>query len=238
MLPAFGWLPAIGGDRLGIAPWRHLFADAGIWSALRLTVTTGVASTALSLAIAVLFVAGASDRRWFMRVLAVLAPVLSIPHAALAIGFAFLVAPSGWLARLTSPWLTGWERPPDIATVNDEWGVALAAGLLLKEVPFLVMMIVAAMAQLRCAALLRATAALGYGPLQAWLKVVLPLVYPLVRLPLYAVLAFSMSTVDVAIILGPNTPPPLAPLWPAGSPTATSRSTSRQPPARCCSWRS
>jgi putative thiamine transport system permease protein len=212
MLPAFGWLPALGGDRLGLAPWRHLFADSGIWSALRLTVTTGVASTALSLAVAVLFVAGASGRRWFMRVLAVLAPVLSIPHAALAIGFAFLIAPSGWIARLTSPWLTGWQRPPDIATVNDAWGVALAAGLLLKEVPFLVMMIVAAMAQLRCAALLRATSALGYGPLQGWLKVVLPLVYPLVRLPLYAVLAFSMSTVDVAIILGPNTPPPLAPL--------------------------
>jgi len=204
-------LPALGGERFGLDPWRRLLADPATWGALRLTVATGVLTTALSLAIAVLFVAGASNRRWFLRALAVLAPVLSIPHAALAIGFAFLIAPSGWLARLTSPWLTGWRRPPDIATVNDDWGLALAAGLLLKEVPFLVMMIVAALAQLRGASLLRASAALGYGPLQAWLKVLLPLAYPLIRLPVYAVLAFSFSTVDVAIILGPGTPPPLAP---------------------------
>jgi putative thiamine transport system permease protein len=40
--------------------------------------------------------------------------------------------------------------------------------------------------------------------------VVFPLVYRQIRLPVYAVLAFSMSVVDVAIILGPNTPPTLA----------------------------
>jgi putative thiamine transport system permease protein len=53
---------------------------------------------------------------------------------------------------------------------------------------------------------------LGYGPVQAWLKVVLPLVYPQIRLPLYAVLAFSLSVVDMAMVLGPTTPPTLAPL--------------------------
>ena len=45
--------------------------------------------------------------------------LLAVPHLASAIGTAFLLAPSGWLARLASPWLTGWERPPDLLTVND-----------------------------------------------------------------------------------------------------------------------
>ena len=52
----------------------------------------------------------------------------------LAIGLAFLAAPSGWLARLTSPWLTGWRYPPDIATVGDPWGLALIAGFVLLAV--------------------------------------------------------------------------------------------------------
>jgi putative thiamine transport system permease protein len=51
---------------------------------------------------------------------------------------------------------------------------------------------------------------LGYGPVCAWLKVILPSVYPLIRLPVYAVLAYSMSVVDMAIVLGPTTPPTLA----------------------------
>ena len=38
----------------------------------------------------------------------------------------------------------------------------------------------------------------------------LPQVYPQIRLPVYAVLAFSLSVVDVALILGPGNPPTLA----------------------------
>jgi putative thiamine transport system permease protein len=53
---------------------------------------------------------------------------------------------------------------------------------------------------------------LGYGPVHAWLKVVLPQVYPQIRLPVYAVLAFALSVVDMAIVLGPTAPPTLAPL--------------------------
>jgi putative thiamine transport system permease protein len=59
---------------------------------------------------------------------------------------------------------------------------------------------------------LRMARSLGYGPVQAWLKVVLPQVYPQIRLPVYAVLAFALSVVDMAIVLGPTAPPALAPL--------------------------
>ena len=40
----------------------------------------------------------------------------------------------------------------------------------------------------------------------------LPRIYPQIRLPIYAVLAYAVSVVDMAIILAPGTPPPLAPL--------------------------
>ena len=70
----------------------------------------------------------------------------------------------------------------------------------------------AALGQVRADDQLRMARSLGYGPVQAWLKVVLPQVYPQIRLPVYAVLAYSLSVVDMAIVLGPTTPPPLAPL--------------------------
>lgn len=52
---------------------------------------------------------------------------------------------------------------------------------------------------------------MGYGPATAWLKTVLPLVWPQIRLPVFAVLAYSLSVVDMALVLAPGTPPPLAP---------------------------
>lgn len=209
-LPAFGWLPALGGTRVSLAPWQALFDAPGLKRAVVLTLTTGLAATALSFALVIGFCAAAHGTMLFRRMQAALSPMLATPHAALAIGLAFLIAPSGWIARILSPWATGWERPPDWAIVGDPWGVALVLGLMLKEAPYLLLMTFAALNQVRAAEGLRVAAALGYGPAAAWLKVVLPQLYPQLRLPLYAVLAFSLSVVDVALILGPGNPPTLA----------------------------
>ncbi len=212
LLPAFGWLPALGGTAVSLEPWRALLAAPGLGRAVLLTLGTGFAATLLSFALVIAFCAATQGRTLARRAQAALAPLLATPHAALAIGFAFLVAPSGWIARALSPWATGWDRPPDWATVNDPWGLALVAGLTLKEVPYLLLMAFAGLGQIRAAEAMRAAAALGYGPVTGWLKVVLPQLYPQLRLPLYAVLAFSLSVVDVALILGPGAPPTLSAL--------------------------
>lgn len=212
LLPAFGWLPALGGTAVSLDPWRALFAAPGLPRAVLLTLLTGFAATILSFALVVAFCAATQGSALARRAQAALAPLLATPHAALAIGFAFLVTPSGWIARALSPWATGWDRPPDWATVNDPWGLALIVGLTLKEVPYLLLMAFAGLGQVRAAEGLRAAAALGYGPVTGWLKVVLPQLYPQLRLPIYAVLAFSLSVVDVALILGPGAPPTLSAL--------------------------
>ena len=212
LLPAFGWLPALGGTAFSLDPWRALLAAPGLGKAVLLTLGTGFAATLLSFGLVIAFCAATQGSPLARRAQAALAPLLATPHAALAIGFAFLVAPSGWIARALSPWATGWERPPDWATVNDPWGIALILGLTLKEVPYLLLMAFAGLGQVRAAEGMRAAAALGYGPVTGWLKVVLPQLYPQLRLPLYAVLVFSLSVVDVALILGPGTPPTLSAL--------------------------
>ncbi len=205
---AFGVVPAIGATEASLEPWRILGDLPGLPTSLRLTLVTGFGATILSLAVAIGAAAALHARP--RRASRVLTPFLAAPHAALAIGLAFLISPSGWIARLVSPWATGWNLPPDTATVHDPWGAALILGLMIKEVPFLLLVILAALGQIPVRRQLAAGRALGYGRGLVWIKVVLPQVYPLIRLPVFAVLAFSLSVVDMAILLGPSTPPTLA----------------------------
>lgn len=210
LLPAFGYLPVIGHEQLSLAPWQQLLAQPGLGRSVLVSLFSGLASTALALLVVVLFLA-ASQGTWLDRSLRRwVSPLLSIPHAAVAFGFAFLIAPSGLTARLFSPWLTGWESPPDALVVNDPWGVALTLGLVLKEAPFLLLMSLAALPQLQPEKRLRLARSLGYTPVIGWLKVVLPSLYPLIRLPVYAVIAYATSVVDMALILGPRLPPTLS----------------------------
>lgn len=210
LAPAFGWFPALGQAELSLAPWRSLFAWPGFESAVRLSIVTSLAATLLSLAATILFCAAWHGTRVFGALERLLSPLLSVPHAAAALGLAFLIAPSGWLARLASPWATGWERPPDLLVLGDPMGLALIAGLAAKEIPFLLLMTLAALTQIPVRRSLLVAETQGYGRVTAWVKTVFPRVYPQIRLPVYAVLAFSASVVDVAIILGPTTPAPLS----------------------------
>ncbi|WP_084327528.1 ABC transporter permease [Salinarimonas rosea] len=210
LAPAFGIFPALGETQLSLDPWRDLVAQPGFATSLRLTLTSGFLSTALALLFACGFAALASTRAGTARLERALAPLLATPHVAVAIGLAFLIASSGFLARVVSPWLTGWERPPALAIVRDPWGLSYVAGLAIKETAYLVLMVLAAQGQVRAAQALAAARALGYPPLVAWAKVVLPAIYRQVRLPVYAVLAFSLSNVEVAVVLAPGTPPPLS----------------------------
>jgi putative thiamine transport system permease protein len=211
VLPAFGYLPVLGGERLSLEPWRELAAAPGVGTAVRVTLLSGTLSTLLALGLTILVFAAGHGTTGLVRVKRAMVPLLAVPHLATAVGLAFLIAPSGWLARLAAPW-AGWQTPPDVALVQDRLGLALTLGLTLKETPFLVLMTFGALGQVRADDRLRLARTLGYGPVQAWLKVVLPLVYPQIRLPVYAVLAYSLSVVDMAIVLGPTTPPTLAPL--------------------------
>ena len=100
ILPAFGYLPALGGTALTLAPIAELFAQPGIRMSVALSLGVGLATTAVSLAIVMLFVAGWSGTKIFSRVQHLVSPLLSVPHAAAAFGLAFLIAPSGMIARI------------------------------------------------------------------------------------------------------------------------------------------
>ncbi len=210
VLPAFGYLPVLGARELTLAPFAELFSMPGLLQSTALSFWTGLVASLVSLAIVLCFAAAWSGTQTFQRVSRFLSPLLSVPHAAAAIGLAFLIAPSGFLARLLSPWATGWARPPDLLLINDPYGVAMTLGLVAKEVPFLFLMTLAALNRPEIKSHTKVATSLGYGRMSGFFKVILPQIYPLIRLPMLAVIAYSTSVVDVAVILGPTTPAPLA----------------------------
>ncbi len=214
LLPAFGYFPVLGGDAVSLAPWRELSSQPGLFAALRATLLSAFVATPAALALAMFLAARIAPdgqvRRGLPRfAAAILSWLLATPHASFAIGLAFLLAPSGWLMRLAAL-VVPIDRPPDFLLLRDPLGLSLAIGLVLKETPFLFFAALAALRQLAPGAQLHLGASLGYAPGIAWIKLVAPRLYRLLRLPLYAALAYGLSAVDMALVLGPSAPPTLA----------------------------
>lgn len=205
LLAGFGHLPAIGARGLSFGPVQDLLATAGLATAVKLTLFTGITAAAMSLTLALSIAAAFGHSPRLSRALS---PLLAIPHAALAVGLAFVLAPSGWIARTLAP-LMGWQNPPDLATVGDPYGGALILGLVIKETPFLLLMIMAALRQIPLRQHMAAGLSLGYGRGAVWAKIIAPQLWPLIRLPFLVVLAYGLSGVEMAMILGPSNPPPL-----------------------------
>ncbi|NDW06995.1 ABC transporter permease [Jiella pacifica] len=209
VLPAFGYLPALGGEAFSLAPFRQLLATPGLGTSALLSLASGLVTTAISTLGVALFLAafhGTAGDRLARRLLA---PLLAVPHAAAAFGLAFLIAPSGLVFRLLAEPL-GFDRPPDLLIVGDPLGLAMMAGLIAKEMPFLLLVAFAALPQADPVRRMRLSASLGYGRMAGFLLTVWPGVYRQIRLPVLAVAAYASGVVDVALILGPSLPAPLA----------------------------
>jgi putative thiamine transport system permease protein len=211
-------LMAVAGASLGAlfdaSAWASLAEDPLWRSALGLTLWTGIASTALAWWITAWLLAQGFVRQRLGALLRGLPLMLATPHAAFAIGLVFLISPSGWILRALSPWLTGFDWPPPWPTTQDPWGLGLITALTAKEVPFLLW---TAATQLqrddvrqRWRAEHTLAQTLGYAPSRAWWRVVWPQLAPRLFWPLLAVLAYGLTVVDMALVIGPASPPTLA----------------------------
>ena len=196
------------------AAWRAMAAAPQTWNALVLSIWTGLASTGLSIGLAAWLLSRGFPGPLWARMVRQLGPMLAVPHAAFAIGLAFLLAPSGWLLRIVSPWASGFTDPPPWTTTQDPWGLGLIAVLVAKEVPFLLW---AAASHLQRAEVaqglvreLQVARSLGYAARKAWWCVLWPQLWPRLRWPMLAVLAYGLTVVDAALVIGPVAPPTLA----------------------------
>lgn len=206
LLPALGLTPTLAP---GNGFWIVLNDSRFVGSAL-LSLKTGLGATLLVLLLTIITLVSLHNSRLWAWLSAALPPLLAVPHAAIAVGLVFLIAPSGALVRLLSPDITGWTRPPDSWLVPDAYGLSLILGLVIKETPFLVLTAAAQLPQLNVDASLKIGRTLGYSPARCWSRLILPQLYPRIRLTLLIIMAFNLTVVDMALLLGPSNPPTLS----------------------------
>jgi putative thiamine transport system permease protein len=213
-VPIGAALWAVAAQMLDAAAWQALWADPQTWRAWGMTLWTGLASTALAWITVAHVLASGFIRQQLGRWLSRLPALLATPHAAMAIGLVLWLSPSGWALRLVSPGLTGFDAPPPWFTTQDPWGLGLILALWLKEVPFLLWVAATQMQRedlrRRWQAEYALAQTLGRTPAQAFAQIVWPQLAPRLRWPLLAVLAYGLTVVDMALIIGPATPPTLA----------------------------
>jgi putative thiamine transport system permease protein len=213
-VPIGAALWAVGAQMLDVAAWQALWADPQIGRAWGMTLWTGLASTALAWITVAHVLASGFIRQKLGRWLSHLPALLATPHAAMAIGLVLWLSPSGWALRLVSPGLTGFDAPPPWFTTQDPWGLGLILALWLKEVPFLLWVAATQMQRedlrRRWQAEYALAQTLGRTPAQAFAQIIWPQLAPRLRWPLLAVLAYGLTVVDMALIIGPATPPTLA----------------------------
>ncbi len=199
---------------LDAAAWTDLLAQPHWGRAVLHALVTGLTATVLSVWITAWILSLTFATRGWQAFTRLLAPMLAVPHAAFAIGLAFLLAPSGWLLRVLSPWATGLQLPPDWPTTQDPWGLGLVLALVGKEVPFLLWTAASQLeradAGARWSRELTLACTMGYSRSAAWWRVVWPQLVPRLGAPVLAVAAYSLTVVDVALVIGPASPPTAA----------------------------
>ena len=198
---------------LDLAAWQGMLAAPQTLRALGLSLWTGIVSSLLAVALSAWIMSRSFPSRW-PGLVRLLGPMMAVPHAAFGIGLVFLLSPSGWLLRAISPWASGFNDPPPWATTQDPWGLGLILVLVAKEVPFLLWAAAAHLQRadvaLRLARERAMARTMGYAPDKAWWRVIWPQLWPRLTWPMLAVLAYSMTVVDVALVAGPASPPTLA----------------------------
>ena len=206
LLPGLYWAlrPA-----LDASVWQSLWSDGQWAQALRSTLISSVLATVLACVMVALLATLHYPTQLWMSLQRRLPLLLSVPHATFAVGLFFLIAPSGWLARAVAHFAQ-WTAPPDWVTVQDPYGLSLALALAIKESWFLLWVLAAILGEQAVSRQMVMARSLGYSRTQTWMLILWPQLLARLRWPVLAVFAYGLSVVDMAIILGPSTPPTLA----------------------------
>ena len=197
LLPAVSMmtLPA-----LRLTLWQSLVAAPQFWQALAATLVSTLLSVGGALIITLSVVAVLWPSSGWRRLAARLPLLLAVPHVAFATAALLLFAEGGWLSRLLPFYI-----PP-----VDRYGIGLGLTMAVKESAFLLWVVYGLLGEKRLAGQATVLKSLGYGRWQCLKWLVLPALLPALAIALLATAAWSLSAVDVALVIGPGNPPTLA----------------------------
>jgi len=207
---SLNFIPLIGQYTLNLDAYASMLSDPAFRPSLVLSLWIAFAATVIAAVLAVaasLFLRQTSVGRRVGTYIFQLN--LAIPHIVGAVAMLTLLSQSGLLSRLSH--LVGLTQ--DIAQfpplVNDRWGVAIIAEYVWKEVPFIGVVVLAALAGgTRDYEDLART--LGAGWWQRFRHVILPFIMPGLLSTSIIVFAFSFGAYEVPFLLGQPFPATLS----------------------------
>ena len=182
----------------------------GIYKSILLSIFTGLVSTALALFFSQVILLYFFKTKIYNYLKIIISPLIALPHITMAIGLIFLLSPSGLFLRSVSPWLTGFDRPPNTYIFPDEYGFLLILGLMLKEIPFLVLVSLSALREFSSKKFFDLGKSFQHSSFSTWFILIFPIIYKKIRLVIFIIIAFSSSVVDMSLLLAPSTPSTLS----------------------------
>lgn len=185
---------------LSLANWQALFTDPQLPQALLATVVSVFIAAAGALFIALTIVVALWPGLRWRRLSTRLPWLLAIPHVAFASAALLLFAEGGLL----------WHALPFLSPAIDRYGIGLGVTLAVKESAFVLWILSILLSEKRLAQQIIVLDSLGYNRRQTLCWLILPTIAPALGAVMLAVVAWTISAVDVAIILGPGNPPTLA----------------------------
>lgn len=186
----------------------ELYQWPGIIESIAITLLVTISSTLLTMIISFSVMQSCWHRPAWHKIEKLLAPIMALPHVAFAVGFAFLFSNSGFIARVFD-WIGTSNVITNLDIVNNQFGIGLIFALTIKEIPFILFMSIPLLKQLNINETLRLAQSLGYTQAQIWQKIIFPQWLPKIRFSLLAIMAYSLSVVDISLVIGPTNPPTL-----------------------------
>ena len=209
-LPSFNYLPILGKGDFNLNYFYISMNIPGIYKSIILSIFTGLVSTILALFFSQVILLYLFKTKVYNFIKIIISPLIALPHITMAIGLIFLLSPSGLLLRSVSPWLTGFDRPPNSYIFPDEYGFLLILGLMLKEIPFLILVSLSALREFSSTKFFDLGKSFQHSSFSTWFLLIFPIIYKKIRLVVFIIIAFSASVVDMSLLLAPSTPSTLS----------------------------
>ncbi|MGE3795779.1 MAG: ABC transporter permease subunit [Dehalococcoidia bacterium] len=189
---------AIVGGAASLDAWRDVLSDPRFLEALRFTSVLAALTTALALPLALIGAVAVRSSR--LGLLAMSLPI-PVPHLVVAAVAVVVLGPGGLADRVAG------ELAPDL--VGDPNGLGIVFVYLYKEVPFLVLVVLAGWTS-DSDELLEAAEVAGAGRWRRTVDVLLPRITPGLAVAAAVVAAFVVGAAEIPLLVGPSGKPTVA----------------------------
>lgn len=202
IVQSLGLLSPLGENQLTLSHYRSLLGDREFQRSIGLTLSLAMVATGLSalggLVLALSLRTLATRYRLFNTLLQI---PLAMPHLSMAVVLLNVIAPSGLLARLVHS-LGLIDLPAEFPVlINDGWGIGIVMAYLLKEIPFVTLMLLTLLLRIGDE-YEQAARTLGASSWQRLRYVTLPLLAPAALSSSLMVFAFILGAFEVPYLLG------------------------------------